>query len=79
MPSSSASSRTLKYNDGATQFRLRLILSIFSSRPLLIRNIRSDDLVHPGLHEHEASFLRLLDSMTNGTVIEINATGTQLR
>lgn len=77
--SSSTTSRTLKYNDGATQFRLRLILSIISSRPLLIRNIRSDDLSHPGLHEHEASFLRLLDSMTNGTTIEINATGTQLR
>jgi len=74
-----AQSRTLKYNDGATQFRLRLILSILSSRPLLLRNIRSDDLDAPGLHEHEASFLRLLDRMTNGTKIEINATGTQLR
>jgi len=73
------SSRTLKYNDGATQFRLRLIVSLLSSRPLLLRNIRSDDLDAPGLHEHEASFLRLLDRMTNGTKIEINATGTQLR
>lgn len=79
MAGAAATSRTLKYNDGATQFRLRLILSILSSRPLLIRNIRSDDISHPGLHEHEASFLRLLDSMTNGTTIEINATGTQLR
>ena len=75
----SPSSHTLKYNDGATQFRLRLITSILSSRPLLLRNIRSDDLDNPGLHEHEASFLRLLDRMTNGTKIEINATGTQLR
>lgn len=75
----SSSSRTLKYNDGATQFRLRLILSLLSNRPLLLRNIRSDDLDAPGLHEHEASFLRLLDRLTNGTKIEINATGTQLR
>ena len=75
----SKSSRTLKYNDGATQFRLRLITSILSHRPLLLRNIRSDDLDAPGLREHEASFLRLLDRMTNGTKIEINATGTQLR
>ena len=77
--SSSKSSRTLKYDDGATQFRLRLITSILSHRPLLLRNIRSDDLDAPGLREHEASFLRLLDRMTNGTKIEINATGTQLR
>lgn len=74
-----ASSRTLKYHDGATQFRQRLITSILSHRPLLLRNIRSDDLDAPGLREHEASFLRLLDRMTNGTKIEINATGTQLR
>eukprot|EP00580_Thalassiosira_gravida_P010740 CAMPEP_0201644916 /NCGR_PEP_ID=MMETSP0493-20130528/31064_1 /ASSEMBLY_ACC=CAM_ASM_000838 /TAXON_ID=420259 /ORGANISM="Thalassiosira gravida, Strain GMp14c1" /LENGTH=432 /DNA_ID=CAMNT_0048119731 /DNA_START=75 /DNA_END=1373 /DNA_ORIENTATION=+ len=72
-------SRTLKYTDGATQFRLRLVTSLLSSRPLLLRNIRSDDLDAPGLREHEASFLRLLDRMTNGTKIEINATGTQLR
>ncbi|EJK62435.1 hypothetical protein THAOC_16954 [Thalassiosira oceanica] len=72
-------SRTLRYDDGATQFRLRLAASVLSSRPLLIRNIRFDDIDAPGLREHEASFLRLLDRMTNGTRIEINATGTQLR
>jgi len=79
MTSSTKASRTLKYTDGATQFRQRIIASLLSSRPLLLRNIRSDDLDAPGLHEHEASFLRLLDRMTNGTKIEINATGTQLR
>lgn len=79
MTSTNKKSRTLTYNDGATQFRLRLITSLLSSRPLLLRNIRSDDLDAPGLREHEASFLRLLDRMTNGTRIEINATGTQLR
>ncbi|EED89635.1 predicted protein [Thalassiosira pseudonana CCMP1335] len=77
--STTTKSRTLKYTDGATQFRLRLITSLLSHRPLLLRNIRSDDIDSPGLHEHEASFLRLLDRMTNGTKIEINATGTQLR
>eukprot|EP00804_Cyclotella_cryptica_P022589 CCRYP_009471-RA/>CCRYP_009471-RA protein AED:0.34 eAED:0.34 QI:0/0/0/1/1/1/2/0/419 len=71
--------RTLKFTDGATQFRLRLTTSLLSHRPLLLTNIRSDDLDAPGLHEHEASFLRLIDRMTNGTKIEINATGTQLR
>lgn len=71
---------TLKFDDGATQLRLRLICSLLSHRPLLIRNIRSDALESaPGLQPHEASFLRLLDKMTNGTKIEINSTGTQLR
>ena len=69
----------MKFEDGCVQFRQRLIVSILSHRPLLIRNIRADDLEAPGLHEHEASFLRLLDRMTNGTSVEINATGTQLR
>lgn len=72
-------SRTLKFDDGSIQFRQRLIVSILSSRPLLLRNIRSEDIDSPGLQEHEASFLRLLDRMTNGSRIEINATGTQLR
>jgi RNA 3'-terminal phosphate cyclase-like protein len=70
---------TLKFQDGAVQFRQRLAVSLLSHRPVLIRNIRSDDLEAPGLREHEASFLRLLDRLTNGTVVEINATGTQLR
>jgi len=72
-------SKTLKFEDGAVQFRLRLVVSILSHRPLLLRNIRSDDVHNIGLQEHEASFLRLLDKMTNGSTIEINATGTQLR
>ena len=72
-------SNTIKFEDGATQFRQRLVVSILSHKPLLIRNIRSDDLEFPGLRDHEASFLRLLESMTNGSSVEINATGTQLR
>mmetsp|Transcript_8477 Transcript_8477/g.10716 ORF Transcript_8477/g.10716 Transcript_8477/m.10716 type:complete len:398 (-) Transcript_8477:39-1232(-) len=73
------STKTIKFDDGAVQFRQRLVVSILSHRPLLLRNIRADDLESPGLREHEASFLRLLDSMTNGSTFEINATGTQLR
>jgi len=71
--------KTLTFDDGSVQFRQRLAVSILSHRPLLLRNIRSDDVQNPGLQEHEASFLRLLDRMTNGSTIEINATGTQLR
>jgi RNA 3'-terminal phosphate cyclase-like protein len=72
-------STTLKFEDGSVQFRQRLVVSLLSHRTLLIKNIRADDLEHPGLHEHEASFLRLVDKLTNGSRIEINATGTQLR
>jgi RNA 3'-terminal phosphate cyclase-like protein len=74
-----SSSSLLRFDDGAVQFRQRLVVSLLSHRPLLIRNIRSNDLQHPGLKDYEASFLRLLDSITNGTKMEINATGTQLK
>ena len=73
------STKTMKFEDGAVQFRQRVVVSILSHRPLLIHNIRSDDLESPGLRNHEASFLRLIDRMTNGSTVEINATGTQLR
>ena len=69
----------LRFEDGAVQFRQRLIVSLISHRPLLIRNIRSDDLENPGLKDYEVSFLRLLDQMTNGSKLEINSTGTQLK
>jgi RNA 3'-terminal phosphate cyclase-like protein len=75
----SSSSSLLRFEDGAVQFRQRLIVSLLSHRPILIRNIRSGDLQHPGLKDYEASFLRLLDAITNGTQMEINATGTQLK
>lgn len=77
--SSNSRGATLRFDDGAVQFRLRIVVSVLSLRPLLIRNIRSDSIDNPGLQQHEASFLRLIDRMTNGTRIEINATGTQLR
>uniref|UniRef100_A0A7S2RL33 RNA 3'-terminal-phosphate cyclase (ATP) n=1 Tax=Eucampia antarctica TaxID=49252 RepID=A0A7S2RL33_9STRA len=70
---------TIKFDDGAVQFRLRLALSLLSHRTVLIRNIRSDDVEEPGLRDYEVSFLQLLDNMTNGSHIEINSTGTQVR
>ena len=71
-------SNTLRFDDGEVQFRQRVVCSLLSRRPLLIRNIRNED-ENPGLRDYEASFLRLIDSITNGTTIEINETGTQLR
>lgn len=72
-------SQTLRFDDGAVQFRQRIVVSLLSHRPLLIRNIRANDLQHPGLKDYEASFLRLIDQLTNGSKMEINSTGTQLR
>ena len=75
----SATTATLRFEDGAVQFRQRLAVGLLSNRPVLIRNIRADSIDHVGLQAHEATFLRLLDEMTNGSRIEINNTGTQLR
>lgn len=71
---------TLKFDDGSVQFRQRIAVAILSHRNLLIRNIRNEDSTEMiGLQNHEASFLRLIDALTNGSAIEINSTGTQLR
>jgi RNA 3'-terminal phosphate cyclase-like protein len=72
-------SKILRFDDGAAQFRQRIVVSLLSHRPLLIRNIRADDFENPGLKDYEASFLRLIEQMTNGSRMEINNTGTQLR
>uniref|UniRef100_A0A673WV71 RNA 3'-terminal phosphate cyclase-like protein n=2 Tax=Salmo trutta TaxID=8032 RepID=A0A673WV71_SALTR len=63
--------------DGCNFFRQRLVLSTLSGKRVKIRNIRSKD-DNPGLRDFEASFIRLLDKVTNGTRIEINQTGTVL-
>ncbi|KAJ8339009.1 hypothetical protein SKAU_G00357950 [Synaphobranchus kaupii] len=63
--------------DGCNFFRQRLVLSLLSGKRVTIRNIRSKD-DNPGLRDFEASFIRLMDKITNGTRIEINQTGTVL-
>ncbi|KAI0810887.1 18S rRNA biogenesis protein [Irpex lacteus] len=57
--------------------RHRLVLSILSGKPVKIDKIRHDDK-NPGLRDYEVSLLRLLERVTNGTVIEISVTGTAL-
>eukprot|EP01132_Coremiostelium_polycephalum_P003233 gene3233-4047_t len=66
----------LKY-EGCSHFRQRIICSILSGRAIKITNIRDED-EKPGLRDFEASFLRLIDKITNGSKIEINLTGTVL-
>ncbi|XP_045483439.1 RNA 3'-terminal phosphate cyclase-like protein [Harmonia axyridis] len=62
---------------GSTLFRQRLVLSVLSGKPVKIINIRkSHD--KPGLHEYEVSLVRLLDKITNGTVVEIYEDGTSI-
>ena len=56
-------------------FRQRLILSALSGKGVRINDIRSTG-EHLGILDYEASFLRLLDKITNGSNIEINYTGT---
>ncbi|XP_004714515.1 RNA 3'-terminal phosphate cyclase-like protein isoform X1 [Echinops telfairi] len=62
---------------GCNFLRQRLILATLSGRPVKIRKIRPRD-DSPGLRDFEASFIRLLDKITNGSRIEINQTGTTL-
>lgn len=51
---------------------------MLSGRSVKITKIRTDDQ-SPGLRDYEASFLRLIDKLTDGSRIIINETGTQLR
>lgn len=77
---SSASTRqgaTLRLR-GCAHFRQRLVCATLSGRPVVIEDIRSEDDA-PGLADFEANFLRLLDRVTNGSVIEVNETGTKLK
>lgn len=50
-------------------------MATLSGKPIKIEKIRSGDL-NPGLKDYEVSFLRLIESVTNGSVIEISYTGT---
>ena len=60
---------------GHFYLRQRLVLAILSGKAIRMEKIRSDD-TSPGLTEYEVSLLRLLEKITNGTVIEISVTGT---
>ncbi|KAK4192716.1 putative RNA 3'-terminal phosphate cyclase-like protein [Podospora australis] len=56
----------------------RLVLSSLTGKPVHISKIRSTSPTHPGLAPHEVSFLRLLEAVTNGSVIDISYSGTTL-
>lgn len=62
---------------GCNYFRQRLVLSVLSTKPIRITDIRAQD-DEPGLREFEVNLIRLIDKITNGTVIELNETGTSI-
>jgi RNA 3'-terminal phosphate cyclase-like protein len=62
---------------GCTHFRQRVVNATLSGKPIRIDAIRADD-EQPGVRDFEASFLRLIDKLTNGTKIEVNETGTKI-
>lgn len=68
--------RVLRFT-GHAYFRQRLVLATLAGRPVRIDRIRPDD-EEPGLRNFEASFLRLLEKLTNGSAVEINYTGTSM-
>ncbi|KAI3762097.1 hypothetical protein L1987_52520 [Smallanthus sonchifolius] len=63
---------------GSQNLRQRLLLSTLASTPILIEDIRADATC-PGLLPHEVSFLRLLETVSDGCHVEINETGTKLK
>lgn len=63
---------------GHRAFTQRLVLSTLTGRPIHISKIRASSPTHPGLAPHEVSFLRLLESVTNGSVIDVSYSGTTI-
>ena len=68
----------LRYS-GCSLFRQRVVAACLSGKPLRLDKIREDDDEQPGLHDFEASFLRLVEKLSDGCQIEINETGTALK
>ncbi|XP_002171218.2 RNA 3'-terminal phosphate cyclase-like protein [Hydra vulgaris] len=68
---------SVKSYQGCNFFRQRLTLATLSGIAVRITDIRvnSDE---PGIKEFEASFLRLLDKLTNGSKIEVSESGTSI-
>ena len=63
---------------GAKNLRQKLVYATLAGKTLRVDGIRETD-ERPGLQPHEASLLRLIEKVTNGSVVEISETGTSLR
>ncbi|KAL7058077.1 hypothetical protein AAHC03_016944 [Spirometra sp. Aus1] len=62
------------FDDGPSCFRLKIVTSILTNRPIRIRNIRNRSK-SPGVTDYEVNFLQLINLLSNGAVININDTG----
>ena len=62
---------------GSNYFRLKIAYSLLLNRAIKISDIRSDS-INPGLTSYEINFLHLISSITNGKIIYINNTGTNI-
>ncbi|KDN45735.1 18S rRNA biogenesis protein [Tilletiaria anomala UBC 951] len=75
---SASASRLMRFT-GHAYLRQRIVLSVLSGRPIRIDKIRaSSSFTEPGLSNYEASFLRLIEKITNGSKVEIGYTGTSI-
>ncbi|CAH0049982.1 unnamed protein product [Clonostachys solani] len=63
---------------GHRAFAQRLTIATLTGRPVHISKIRSSSPTNPGLAPHEISFLRLLETVTNGSSMQISYTGTTI-
>ena len=69
---------------GAKDFRVRILCSVLSGKPCVIRDVRASTRADAaaasvGLRDYEISFLRLIDKLTNGTRVDISEDGTAVR
>ncbi|WCJ25425.1 RNA 3'-terminal phosphate cyclase-like protein [Euphorbia peplus] len=63
---------------GSKNIRQRLLLATLSATPIVIDDIRADDTL-PGLRPHEINLLRLLETISDDSFVEINETGTKFK
>ena len=70
--------RNFEKFQGSSLFRHRLVFATLTHTPIEIANIRAND-ENSGVSDYEMNFLELLDTVTNGSLIEINETGTRVR
>lgn len=59
---------------GSRHLRQRLVLATLAGTPVVVEEIRSEES-SPGLRPYEVSLLRLLESISDDCLVEINETG----
>ncbi|CAH8869099.1 unnamed protein product [Trichobilharzia szidati] len=61
--------------EGHGNFRVKLALSLISCKKLILKCIRHKS-ANPGVDDAEVCLLKLVDEISNGSIIKINDTGT---